>query len=121
MLNFLRSIWWGFWNTFNGLVWGVLRLFGHYPPVPQAKHDNLSTEDVQQELQNARDRASIAEPDDLETRVALIWGYAHADARVRTEIDLGILPEPQRHALMLMSDLDLLRLCLLYTSPSPRD
>lgn len=112
MLKSLKELWERAWSVIGGFLSLIARLFGHYPPVPQTPHENITTNDIAEELDQARQKQAAGESKNLglETSAALIWGYANTPARSRAEVDLGSLPENQRNTLLLMSDLDLARL-----------
>lgn len=112
MLNFLKQFWNHGWSVIGGFLSFMARLFGHYPPIPKAAHEHITPDDIAAELRNARNRELSADSvdQDIDTRIALIWGYANASAGARSGVDLGSLSEMHRNGLLLMSDENLRRL-----------
>ncbi len=112
MLKMLRELWERAWAVIGGLLSLIARLFGHFPPVPQMPHENISLQDVALELDQARRKEAAAEVGHpgLEATAEAILSYANAAGKDRCEIDLAILSEEQRTRLLLMKDIDLARL-----------
>lgn len=112
MLKMLRELWERAWAVIGGFLSLIGRLFGYYPPVPQTPHENITTQDIALELDQARRKEAEADVEQpgLEATAEAILSYANAAGKDRCEIDLGILPEEQRTRLLLMKDIDLARL-----------